>query len=144
MEQSPSWEVTQEILCLLWNPKVHYHVHMSLPLVPVLWQMHPIHTFPPYIPKIHSNIILPSVPRSSEWPSPSGFPTKIIYILLIFPMWATWPAHFIQSHFSYLFVQQRPSFHFLYCLLMMFQLLKLCGGEWLVNDELGTQEREIM
>jgi hypothetical protein len=30
-------------------------------------QLHPILTFPPYFPKIHSNIILPSMPRSSEW-----------------------------------------------------------------------------
>jgi len=29
--------------------------------------MHPPHTFPPYFPEIHSNIILPSTPRSSEW-----------------------------------------------------------------------------
>jgi hypothetical protein len=29
--------------------------------------MHPVHTFPPYSPKICSNIIFPSTPRSSEW-----------------------------------------------------------------------------
>ena len=32
MEQSPSWEankpsVSQEIPCILWNQKVHYHIH---------------------------------------------------------------------------------------------------------------------
>jgi len=26
----------------------------SLPLVPILSQMHPVHTFSPYFPKIHS------------------------------------------------------------------------------------------
>jgi hypothetical protein len=56
MEQSPSWEVdshaaSQEILRLLWNPKVPYRVHINLPLVPTLSQMHPVHTFPPCFPK---------------------------------------------------------------------------------------------
>jgi hypothetical protein len=55
-----SHSASQENLQLLQNPKVHYCVHKSLLLVPILSEMHPIHTMPPYYPKIHSNIIFPS------------------------------------------------------------------------------------
>jgi hypothetical protein len=34
---------SQEIPYLSWNPKVHYHVPYSPPLVPILNQMNPIH-----------------------------------------------------------------------------------------------------
>jgi hypothetical protein len=62
MELSPSWEaiscsVSQEYPNILLNPKVHYRVHKSPPLIPILSEIIPVHTTPSYLSKLRFIII---------------------------------------------------------------------------------------
>jgi len=75
IEQSPSWQahshLAKQDICLLWNLKVHFHVHKGLPLVPILSQMNPVHILPTYFPKTHY-----TTPRCSKSCLPFGFSNK--------------------------------------------------------------------
>jgi hypothetical protein len=58
MELGTSWEAascaaTQELPNILRNPNVHYFVHKTQPLGPILSQINPVHTTPPYLSKIN-------------------------------------------------------------------------------------------
>ena len=101
MEQCPSGEpnrfsASQEILHILWNPKVHYRIYKCSSPVPILSQLHPVHTSTSYFLKIHLKIQSSHLPLGL--PSglfPSGLPTKTLYTPLLSSIHATFPAHVI-------------------------------------------------
>jgi hypothetical protein len=69
MKHHPSWKAngssaSLEIPQILWNPKVHYRVHNSLPLAPFLSQINPVHALTSHLFKANFNIIIPSTPKS--------------------------------------------------------------------------------
>jgi len=57
MKQSPSKAnfVSQESPCILRNPKIHYRVHRSLLLVPILSQLNPVRAITSYLFDTHFN-----------------------------------------------------------------------------------------
>jgi hypothetical protein len=65
---------SQEVSRLLWNTKVHYRVHRSLRMEPVLKQTNPVHTITPFLRSIFISPCHKYQGLSSGL-FPSGFPT---------------------------------------------------------------------
>jgi hypothetical protein len=64
--ETDSSSTSQEIPCILWDPKVHHSVH-SLPLFPITSQTNLVQNLPSCFFQIHFHIILSSMPRFSKW-----------------------------------------------------------------------------
>jgi hypothetical protein len=102
----PSWEAasrssTQEFLEMLSNPKVHYRVHRSPPLVPILSQLNPFLTTS-YFSEVYFNIIL-LVASSDD-------PTKTLYAFFS-PMHATCLVLLLLCPFQTLNTRECKSHH---------------------------------
>jgi len=61
-----SFSATQEIFCILWKTNVHYRVHNSPLIIPILNQIDKFHISPTYLFTIYFNITLPSTARSAN------------------------------------------------------------------------------
>ena len=77
--QSPFQEASRssghwDILCILWNPKVHCCIYKSSPPVPMLSKINPVRAPPSHFLKIHFDIILPSMAGFPKWSLSRTFP----------------------------------------------------------------------
>ena len=87
--------LSQYILSILLNPKFHYLIHKSPPLVPSLSQINSVHSVPSQLFKVHFNIILPPNLRSTKCCISFRFPHQNIVCIFLITMRATCSTHLI-------------------------------------------------
>ena len=80
---------------ILWYLRIHYHVHNSPQVVPVLSQINPLHTLQSNLFKIHFNIILLSMPKSSKWYLSFRFPHQNPVCISLLPCTQHMPSYMI-------------------------------------------------
>jgi hypothetical protein len=59
--EAASCAATQEFPNIIWNYKVHYHVHKNSPLDSILSLIDSVHITISYLSKMHFNIIHPPI-----------------------------------------------------------------------------------
>jgi hypothetical protein len=110
MQLSVFWEdiacaATEEFSNILWNPKDHYRVHKSPPLLHNLSQIGPVHTTPSYlrsIIKLSTHLRLGFLVNSFPLAFPpiaymhSSFPPFMLHILAISSS-LTWSFYYVFS-----------------------------------------------
>ena len=90
-----SSSTSQEIPCILLNPKDHYPFQKSLLLATSPSQINPVYILPSYIFMNHLILCAHLYTGLLSHPLPSHFPTKIPYAFLISPVSASYHAHLI-------------------------------------------------
>jgi len=101
MEQSPSREAkcfsaSQEVPRILWNPKVHCHIHKSPLPLSLLSHINPVHAL--HLTSVRSILLFFHIRLGLQSGLfPSGYPTKTLYTSLLSLNTCYMPR---QSHYS--------------------------------------------
>jgi hypothetical protein len=65
--EANSSSASQEIPRVLWKQKVHYRIHNSPPLAPILSHKNYLHAISSHVMKFHFYISIPFMPMSPKW-----------------------------------------------------------------------------
>ena len=88
-------QLVKEFPALYGTWKINFCIHKHLPPVPFLNQSNPVHASTFHFLRIHYNIILPSMARSSKLLLLWVCLTRTLYTPLLFPIHTTYPVHLI-------------------------------------------------